>query len=130
MAALEGAVQDGKILAYGVEANALSYASSHPQHISVDKLVRAATQVSDAHSFGAVRCDANLLRPDLFATLNSKNNSLSAAQHARELGLGVFTTQFFDGRAKDGAFMRLKSFPVPFPRNMVISTRMVKEMSC
>ena len=65
---LEGFVQAGRLRAYGISTwNALRVDSDHPQHLSLQRVLKAAESVSDKHHFTFVQAPLNLLMPELVA---------------------------------------------------------------
>jgi hypothetical protein len=112
IAALEEVVRAGKILSYGFQTNAFALPSSDRHHVSLVRLFETATSAvgSSGHHLAAIRCDFNLLRPQLFTLPNLRQDTISTGAFAAQVGCGVFLRGFMEGRGKDGSFLRLKSF--------------------
>lgn len=103
--ALEGAVKQGLIRAYGVSSNTLGATTDDPSAVSLSRLVETARSISPNHSFKVVQCPLNWVEVNPIAVENAddQDNTLTLA---RKLGIGVLVNRPFNAM-HDGGLIRL-----------------------
>ncbi len=103
--ALEDAVAQGRLRAYGVSSNTLGATSDDPSAVSLQRLLDAARSVSSNHSFKVVQCPLNWIEvnPIAVESADDEDNTLTLA---RKSGIGVLINRPFNAM-QDGGLIRL-----------------------
>ena len=115
----EQCMADGKIQWYGVSCNSFGHAASHPEFVSLEKLIELGAEAAGqarggaaASGFAVVQCPLNLYESGPCLTENQQQGASTFLQLAAAENLGVLINRPLNA-IRDGALTRLADFPVP-----------------